>query len=224
MLLDGNYFNDKVINCFGDSTTWGDDSTGGGGNSISWTSHLQELIPFKKVNNFGIKGSRIAVCEDRDDSFVERYSDMDKGADYIVVFGGVNDFVNNVALGRIENNDPHTFIGALDTIINGLNNEYPNATLIFMTPTKTSFAHSKEPYPNSFQKNQVGNTQGDYASAMIEICHHYSIPVIDLFNTSGISPFLANSERYMPDGTHYSPLGYEKLAHRIVGELLRYLI
>ncbi|KRK88764.1 hypothetical protein FD17_GL002234 [Lentilactobacillus sunkii DSM 19904] len=49
------------------------------------------------------------------------------------------------------------------------------------------------------------------------------MPVIDLFNTSGISPFLSNSERYMPDGTYYSPLGYKKLDHRIVGELIRYM-
>lgn len=35
----------------------------------------------QKVNNFGKKGSLIAVCSDRDDSFVERYLDMDKDAD-----------------------------------------------------------------------------------------------------------------------------------------------
>ncbi|PAL00590.1 hypothetical protein B8W96_05865 [Lentilactobacillus parakefiri] len=223
-MLDHNYFEGKTINCFGDSTTWGDDSTGGGGNTISWTAHLQDLIPFKTVNNYGKKGSRIAQCQERDDSFVERYSDMDDKADYIVVFGGVNDFVNNVPLGSIQESDPHTFLGALNVIINGLNNRYPTATLIFMTATKTSFAHSTESYPNSFEKNQAGNTQSEYTAAMIEICHHFSIPVIDLFNVSGISPFLANSERYMPDGTHYSPIGYEKLAHRIVGELIRYLI
>lgn len=223
-MLDANYFDDKVVNCFGDSTTWGDDSTGGGGNSISWTAHLQELIPFKRVNNFGKKGSRFAVCEERDDSFVERYKNMTKDADYIIVFGGVNDFANNVPLGTIHEKDPHTFLGALNILINGLNDYYPQATLIFMTATKTSFAHANGSYPNSFQKNATGNTQGDYNTAMIEICHHYSMPVIDLFNTSGISPFLSNSERYMPDGTHYSPLGYKKLSHRIVGELIRYMI
>ncbi|MBW0223531.1 SGNH/GDSL hydrolase family protein [Lentilactobacillus parabuchneri] len=224
MVLDEKYFADKTINCLGDSTTWGDDSTGGGGNAISWTSHLQELIPFKQVNNFGKKGSRIALSEDRQDSFVERYLDMDKSADYIVVFGGINDFVNNVPIGTIGNKDPHKFLGALDIIINGLNDHYPDAVLIFMTATKSSFAHSSKPYPNSFQKNAAGNTQANYNAAMIDICHHYSLPVIDLFNISGISPFLDNSERYMPDGTHYSPLGYKKLAHRIVGELIRYLI
>lgn len=224
MLLDDQYFKDKVMNCFGDSTTWGDDSTGGGGNAISWTSHLQDFIPLKRVNNFGVKGSRIALCDDRDDSFVERYLEMDEDDDYIVVFGGINDFANNTPLGTIDERDAHTFLGALNIVINGLNDHYPNASLIFMTPTKTSFAHATGNYPNSFQRNATGNTQGDYTNAMIEICHHYSIPVIDLFNTSGISPFLRNSERYMPDGTHYSPLGYEKLAHRIVGELIRYLI
>lgn len=223
-MLDNDYFKDKIISCFGDSTTWGDDSTGGGGNKISWVAHLQDMIPFKEVNNCGKKGSRIAMCDDRDDSFVERRSVMKKNSDYIVVFGGVNDFVHSVPIADIHSKDQHTFLGALNTIINSLNENYPDAVLIFMTATKSVFKSSTKHYPSSFEKNGVGKTQADYASAMIDICHYYSIPVIDLFNNSGISPYLNNSERYMPDGLHYSPLGYKKLAHRITGQLIPYLI
>ena len=48
----------------------------------------------------------------------------------------------------------------------------------------------------------------------------YSVPVIDLYAQSGISPFLPeHRELYMPDGLHYSPAGYERLAHRIAAGL-----
>ena len=42
----------------------------------------------------------------------------------------------------------------------------------------------------------------------------------DRYAQSGISPFLPeHRELYMPDGLHYSPAGYERLAHRIAAGL-----
>ena len=35
---------ESTICCFGDSTTWGDNGCGAGGNDISWTSHLGALL------------------------------------------------------------------------------------------------------------------------------------------------------------------------------------
>lgn len=71
-----------------------------GGNDISWTSHLGALLGGAVVENFGIKGSRIAIKADRTDSFVERLDGIDDAADIYIVFGGVNDFSRNVPLGN----------------------------------------------------------------------------------------------------------------------------
>jgi lysophospholipase L1-like esterase len=90
----------KTIACFGDSTTWGDNGTGKGGPAISWTSHMAELTGAAKVLNFGVKGSRIGVKADRDDSFVERFGEHDLTSDVICLFGGVNDFCRNVPVVR----------------------------------------------------------------------------------------------------------------------------
>ena len=35
---------ESTICCFGDSTTWGDNGCGAGGNDISWTTHLGALL------------------------------------------------------------------------------------------------------------------------------------------------------------------------------------
>ncbi len=208
-----------TIVCFGDSTTWGDDGTGAGGPAISWTSHLGGLLGGANVVNRGVKGSRLAIKADRSDSFVERLDGVEAGADVYVLFGGVNDFSRNVPLGQMGSTDPHEFYGALDLLIRGLIVKSPEARLVVMTPCKTSGKHEKD-IPGSFEKNHLGLTQEPYVAAVREVADYYSVPVIDLYAGSGISPFLPeHRERYMPDGLHYSPTGYERLAGRIAAGL-----
>lgn len=223
-VIDGNYFKDKTLNCFGDSTTWGDNSLGTGGNQISWVSHVQSLVPFKQIRNYGIKGSRIAVSADRSDSFIERYEAMDSAADDVVVFGGVNDFQHDIPLGDPVSRNVRTFRGALNTLIGGLLAKYPTQNLVFITPTQNNFVHPTKHYPNTHQRNAEGLWQKDYVQAMLDACESYCIPVIDLYRQSGICPYVEGHKRFMPDGLHYSEEGYERLSRRIIGLLLPYLL
>lgn len=223
-MLSENYFKDKIINCFGDSTTWGDNGLDSGGKDISWTRTLQGLIPFKEVRNYGICGSRIAVCEDRNDSFIERYEQMNTNADDVVVFGGVNDFQHDVPLGEPGSSDVNTFSGALNVMLSGLLKMYPTQNLVVMTATQNNFVHPSKNYPNTRQYNACGLLQKDYMERTKQVSAGYSIPVIDLFAQSGISPFTEGHEHFMPDGLHYSQEGYERLGRRITGLLLPYLL
>ncbi len=210
---------DLTICCFGDSTTWGDNGTGAGGPGISWTSHLGALLDGATVENFGVKGSRLAIKADRDDSFVERLGGIDADADVYVLFGGVNDFSRNVPLGQMGSTDTHEFYGALDYLVRGITARSPEARIVVMTPCKTSGIVAKD-IPGSFEENHLGLTQAPYAAAVREVADRYSLPVIDLYAGSGVSPFLPeHRERYMPDGLHYSPAGYERLARRIAAGL-----
>ena len=210
---------DLTICCFGDSTTWGDNGTGAGGPGISWTSHLGALLDGATVENFGVKGSRLAIKADRDDSFVERLGGIDADADVYVLFGGVNDFSRNVPLGQMGSTDTHEFYGALDYLVRGITARSPEARIVVMTPCKTSGIVAKD-IPGSFEENHLGLTQAPYVAAVREVADRYSLPVIDLYAGSGVSPFLPeHRERYMPDGLHYSPAGYERLARRIAAGL-----
>ncbi|MEF2649284.1 SGNH/GDSL hydrolase family protein [Collinsella tanakaei] len=210
---------EMTICCFGDSTTWGDDGNGGGGNDMSWTVHLGALLGGATVENYGVKGSRIAVKSDRNDSFVERLDAVDDRADIYVVFGGVNDFSRNVPLGEPGSTDVHEFYGALDYLIRTISKRTPRSKLVFMTPCKTSGKCEKD-IPASTEANHLGLTQEVYVRAILDVCERYSVPVIDLYSQSGISPFLPEHRAlYMPDGLHYSPAGYERLAHRIAAGL-----
>ncbi len=216
--------NDMTLNCLGDSTTWGDNGIGSGGPQISWTTQIQKILPFKTVRNYGVCGARIANKDDRDDSFIQRFQQMDRNADTITVLGGINDFQHDVPLGEADSQDPFEFYGALNLLVLGLSKIFVGKPIIFMTPMKNNFKHPTKKYPTTLQKNRLGLSQADYVSAIKQVCNFYSLPVIDMYASSGLSPFLTTVvPDYMPDGMHYSELGYQKLAHRIAGELIQYL-
>lgn len=170
------------------------------------------------MRNYGKNGSRIAICPHHDDSVVERFEAMDFSADVILVMGGVNDFSSNVALGHRGERDLGTFYGALETLVCGLIERAPCAQTVFMTPCKR-IERPQKGIPSSFGKNSQGLTQLDYVNAIKDVCDHYSVPVIDLYASSGISPFMPAQKGLMPDGLHYSPAGCECLARRIAAGL-----
>ncbi|QUC03568.1 SGNH/GDSL hydrolase family protein [Atopobium sp. oral taxon 416] len=210
----------EKIACFGDSTTWGDNGIGTGGNQISWTTQIKPLVKASEVTNLGVKGSRMGIKADRTDSFVERWQrGIDLSGDVIVVFGGVNDFERAVPLGKMGSEDPHTFYGAVNTLVTGIVGRYPEAQVVFLTPCKSGGVVRKG-LPPFYQKNEVGEYEEAYADTVLEVCAHYAVPTIDLFRTSGISPLIPEQQKlYMPDGLHYSCAGYGRLAHRIAAGL-----
>ena len=214
---------DIIMNCLGDSTTWGDNGQNTGGNHISWTTQIQEFLNFKSIRNYGVKGSRIAITSDRDDSFIERYKYMDNNADIITVLGGINDFNNAVPMGNKDSFDPHCFYGALNTLISELLKKYPNKDIIFMTPMKSNFVHAIKNYPDSFSYNKLNLKQVDYVNAIKDTCDYYSIPVLDMYKESGISPYNEyQANLYMPDKLHYNKDGYFRLAKKIARYLNQY--
>lgn len=215
-MIKSRMFENIIMNCLGDSTTWGDDGIETGGNEISWTTQIQEFLNFKTIHNYGVNGSRIAITPDRNDSFVERYIDMENSADIITVLGGVNDFQHDVPLGKETFFDPHYFYGALNTLISGLIEKYPDKKILFMTPMKNKFVYPTKNYPDSFSFNKVNLKQVDYVNAIKKVCDYYSIPVLDMYKESGISPYSeCQVKLYMPDKLHYNKEGYSRLAKKI---------
>lgn len=109
----------KTINFLGDSITEGVGVSDI--NNNRYDNRLKSLLGLKKVNNYGIGGTRIAhqyfpsEKPRYDLCFCGSAYNMDKGADVIVVYGGVNDYIHGDAcFGKLKDKTPATFCGVVD--------------------------------------------------------------------------------------------------------------
>ncbi len=199
----------KKIACLGDSITQGLEDV-----SYNYVHHLSELSG-AEVANFGVNATRIATrlipheTPSWNDSFLLRAERMTENYDVILIFGGTNDYAraNPSPLGDMASTDEHTFYGALKILYNKVLAAHPTATVVAVTPLHR-------------EKEKGYGLEGlelyDYVKAVREVASWYSIPVIDLWNTSGIqAQNLEVMNLYLRDGLHPTPLGAKRIAERI---------
>ncbi len=210
-----------IINVLGDSIAEG---IGASGKEKSFPSVLAKLTG-AQVNNYGVSCSRITdIVSDVSNpgSFVDRMYQMDKAADLIIVFGGTNDFwYGDCPIGKRTDTSPNTFYGALNTMITYLQNTYPNADIVFLTPYQQSKdADETHSYKRSTYGNFGTGTLSEYRTAMLDRCQFYGVPVLDLYadyelNTVDNRDALARYGQYLCDGVHLNDAGYNFLARKI---------
>jgi lysophospholipase L1-like esterase len=198
----------------------GDSITQGVGTTKTYHQFLQEKFGVVS-RNYGISGSTIS---DRSTPMFSRALTMDEDADYVFVFGGTNDFFSGVQLGKlytlsgstkIATNDTSTFYGALHTLCVNLINRFPDKKIVLMTPIHREHFGGQ---PTEFETNAIGLYLIDYVNAIKEVGEWYSIPVLDLYATSGLNPNIPiHKEKFFSptDGLHPKAEGHEVIANRI---------
>lgn len=219
----------KKIAFIGDSITEG---AGVSSEEKIYLNLLRERCGLDAAWNYGVCATRIAeqtksfmdIADWDQKSFITRAKKMEcEDPDVIVIFGGTNDFGHGDApVGKMEDRDPHTFYGALHTLYTYLMDRYPGAVIVAMTPTHR--ANENDPCGDWPHDSGVCcGTLDRYVKAIREVADYYSIPLCDLYATSGMYPALAaHREHYCPDGLHPNDLGHEIIASRLEG-LLRSL-
>lgn len=165
------------------------------------------------MRNYGISGTRIARQQnptaehptwDRD--FGSRVAEMDPDADIVIVFGGINDFGHGDApFGENTDRTADTFCGACHVLMRSLQEKYPTALIVFMTPLHGTVEEKPGKHPLA-----------DYADQILRAAGEYGIPVLDLFRTVGFTPKVPVLKKtYLPDGTHPNDAGAERIADRL---------
>ncbi|PJZ19300.1 hypothetical protein CEW46_23960 [Bacillus cereus] len=190
----------KKANFLGDSITQGVSTT-----KTYWQYFCEKygLIG----NNYGITGTNLAgTSNGNGGSMLTRYPDMDATADLIIVYGGTNDFRNNITLGTMADRSNSTFYGSLHLLMDGLLTKYPNKGIGFITPL--NFDRST---------NTSGATLKQYVQAIIEVGEYYSIPVFNLYANSGIIATKAEQKSAYLDasGLHPNAAGHLVLEKRM---------
>lgn len=199
----------KKINFLGDSITEGCCATVP---ELGYVEVMKKLYALAEARNYGIGGTRIArqwvPSEEAkfDQDFCSRYAAMDPDADIIFVFGGTNDHGHGDApLGCDSDRTPDTFYGACHVLFAGLQNAFPRAKLVVATPL-----HRVE---ENNPKAGSGAILKDYVDIIRAVAAEYSLPVLDLFETSAIN--MDTMDTLTTDGLHPNDEGHTILAKEI---------
>ena len=97
---------------------------------------------------------------------VLRYEDNlpNRDVDIVILEGGRNDRGRKIPFGTNDSTDVNTFKGAINVIINGVRERYPDALIVCITPW-----NAKDTTPSNV----------DYANAMIEVCNSRDVACIN---------------------------------------------
>lgn len=207
------------INFLGDSITEG---VGASSKDTVYHAVLAKEAGLSQANNYGIGGTRFAIQKGTEkrpkdnyvdiNSFCERFDKMDD-ADVVVVFGGTNDYGHGDApLGKFEDRTPETFYGACHYLFSGLVKKYLGKPIVIMTPLHRI---NELKIPDVKMPGDYGDLK-TYTNIIREVAEFYSLPVLDLFATSGLQPEIKEiQEIYIPDGLHPNDKGNEVIAHKL---------
>ena len=156
--------------------------------------------------NYGISGNTLA--SNGGEGFVERYKSINPDCKVIVVYGGSNDYYDNVELGSPDSTRKDEFYGGLKKLCSGLKESYPDANIVFLTPLPGEFGGM-----HNSSNNETGSSMWDYVDAMQKVCAKYNIPVIDLYHNFSINA--DNYDSYTSDGLHPNEDGHSLIAKAV---------
>ena len=219
----------KIIDFLGDSITEGTGVEDRANNR--YDNVLKREYDLKAVYNYGIGGSRLAHQTTPSEKprfdlcFCGRAYDLNRDADIIVVYGGVNDYIHGDApIGQMGDATPATFCGAVRFLMNLLKTEYPGKQIVFMTPARLFYdnADGSKPSARPIKRADALALLG-YTKIIKDTAAQFDIPVLDLYEKLGIDPTdPAQREKYTSDGLHFNDAGHSVIAARL-GEFLESL-
>ena len=208
------------VNFLGDSITEGTGVTDPA--ACRYDNRLAVMCRLSAVNNYGIGGTRLAhqihpsEKPRYDLCFCGRAYNMDKDADMIVVYGGVNDYIHGDApFGQLGDTTPETFCGGVYFLMRFLRETYADKPIIFMTPARSFLRHEVDDLLASThaKKLSCGKPLLAYAEIIQETAKQFDIPVLDLYHNLGIDPHdPEHYDAYTVDGLHFNDAGHEVIA------------
>lgn len=194
-----------------------------------YDNRLGALCGLSAVNNYGIGGTRLAHQIHASEKprydlcFCGRAYNMDKDADMVIVFGGVNDYLHGDApFGNPGDTTPATFCGAVYFLMRLLREIYGSKPILFMTPARC-FTHREidDRFPSTHAtKLPGGKPLLAYVEIIRETAKQFDIPVLDLYHNLGIDPHDPECySAYTVDGLHFNDAG-----HGVIAQVLKSFI
>ena len=138
----------------------------------AWPYEMASRWNMKYVDH-AISGSTFASGSQSSAPMVERVREIAADpVDMIVVQGSSNDWSHNIPVGELDSRDPETAMGALNVILNTLEQAHPEAKLLCFTP-----------WISNGTENDLGLETTAYHDAMLALCKSRDIPCYDAADT-----------------------------------------
>lgn len=214
----------KIIVFLGDSITegWGVEDI----ENNRYDNRMKKMCNLKAVYNYGIGGTRLAhqtnpsLDPAHDLCFCGRVFRLNPDADIIVVYGGVNDYMHGDApFGEIADITPKSFCGGVEFLMSKLEELYPNAQKVFMTPAHVnsiSIPDDEKPSPNP-NKYSDAKPLKEYVKVIEDMGKKHNIPVLNLYDRLPINANIPEQkEKYTGDGLHFNDDGHKILAETLI--------
>lgn len=221
-MIDTQSYNGKKVLIIGDSI-----SKDAYGNYKKWVTNLIEggKLPSDTVNSSQHATGFVATYNGSYPNFITRMEAIaDKSTyDLVIVFGGINDYVQNIPLGESGQDKTVYFKPAVDYFFNYLIENFTQARICVLLPLRTDNI-----YPNT-----AGNKQEVYAQYIHDVAKSYCLPVLNLTEESGFCPFnetfkqmwtLIPSGYTDPDGIHPNAEYEKKYLAPMIWKFIRGLI
>ena len=164
------------------------------------------------ARNYGISGTRIAKqrtpsSDPRADlDYVQRVDDLGTDADFVVVFGGTNDYGHGDApFGKMGNKTCMTFCGSVYMLMKKLLKKFRKEQIIVIPPLHR--VNEDNPYGEG-NKEVPSKSLGEYRDVIIDTAKQFGVHVLDL--TEEIGP--AEGNPLLGDGLHPNDEGHHKIA------------
>lgn len=186
ILPNSSQFNNKTWNAIGDSITW----------LNKYEPIVANALGISTVRNYGKSGfSTVMLKSD--------VSSWDNNADLISFFAGTNDF------GRCD--DLSTTENSADYIFSNLKTKYPNKKIVVCLPTqRCGYTGDTVNGSQPTMTNSKGIKLWQYCEIIMKKANQYDLPVLDLYNLSGITK--DNINIYTADGLHPNDDGFKKIS------------
>ncbi|MBQ8863553.1 MAG: SGNH/GDSL hydrolase family protein [Rikenellaceae bacterium] len=236
-IVQSDWMGRKVV-FLGDSIT---DPRGVSAPNIYWR-YLADMLGFEPLV-YGVNGHQWSNLP----SQIKRMKEAAVVPDVIMIFAGTNDYNANVPLGewytfdkqvvnvngrQVERlhrefvRDGATFRGRINSVLESLKTDYPTAQIILVTPLHRAFATfgSGNVQPEESYANGLELFIDDYVEVVREASSVWSVPVIDLYATSGLLPMIDSHVQYFMnadrDRLHPNAKGHQRMARVMAAQML----
>lgn len=154
------------------------------GSYIKWVTYLKRegFFPANGTTNDSIHATGFVATYAGNDDFLTRIEAVkDKSSyDLVVVFGGINDYIQGIPMGETGGDKTTYFKPAVDYFFEYLVNNFTQARICVLSPLRTY----------NIWNNKAGHHQTEYMDYIKEVAKSYCLPVLNLSEESGFCPFI----------------------------------